>query len=187
MYQIQLPMTYVWHTQNFVCKLPTHTQDPQTSSCYYYHVPPPPSSPAEAFSDIISRSQALILSIPSPLPNVIMLGNFNFPDIIWTNPDMSYQYAIPLISLSDCLFVYQQVLEPTRKSNILDLTFSLDDVINAIDVTDSVLSDHRIIIVKTSIPLCHSNPICKSTNHICNAFEPLDFRKVGQVFVPLLN
>ena len=83
--------------------------------------PPPPSCPAEAFSDIISRSQALILSIPSPLPTVIMLGYFNFSDINWTNPDMSCQYAIPLISLSVCLFLNQQVLEPIRKSNILDL------------------------------------------------------------------
>ena len=41
----------------------------------------PPSCPAEEFNDIISRSQALILSMPSSLPNIIMLGDFNFPDI----------------------------------------------------------------------------------------------------------
>ena len=90
---------------------------------------------------------------------------------------MSCQYAIPLISLSDCLFLNEQVLEPTRKSNILDLIFSPDDFINSIDVTDSVLSDHRIITTKNYIPFCHPPPICKSTNRICNAFEPLDFRK----------
>ena len=53
----------------------------------------PPSCPAEAFNDIISRSQALILSMPSPLPNIIMLGDFNFPDIDWTKPDLSCTYA----------------------------------------------------------------------------------------------
>ena len=116
----------------------------------------PPSCPAEAFNDIISRSQSLILSMPSPLPNIIMLGDFNFPNIDWTKPDLSCTYAIPLFSLSDCFFLNQQVLEPTRKSNILDLIFSPDDFVNSIDVTDSLLSDHRIITVKTSIPFCHT-------------------------------
>ena len=115
-----------------------------------------------------------------------MLGDFNFPDIDWTNLDMSCQYAISLISLSDCLFLNPQVLEPTRKSIILDLIFSPGDFISSIDVTDSVISDHRIITTKTSIPFCHSPPICKSTNHISNAFEPLDFRKAdwsGSLFL----
>ena len=110
------------------------------------------SCPAEAFNDIISRSQAFILSMPSPLPNIIILGDFNFPDIDWTNPDLKCPYDIPLISLSDCLFLNQQVLEPTHKSNILDLIFSPDDFVNSMDVTDSLLSNHRIITVKTSIP-----------------------------------
>ena len=135
----------------------------------------PPSCPAEAFNDIISRSQSLILSMPSPLPNIIMLGDFNFPDIDWTKPDLSCTYAIPLLSLSDCFFLNQQVLEPTRKSNILDLIFSPDDFVNSIDVTDSLLSDHRIITVKTSIPFCHTPH--QSMNRSCNAFESLDFKK----------
>ena len=101
---------------------------------------PPPSCPAEAFSDIISRRPALILSIPSPMSSVIILGDFNFYDINWTNPDMSSQYAIPLISLSDCLFLNKPFSEPNRKPNILDRMFSPDDFINSIDVTDSVLS-----------------------------------------------
>ena len=135
----------------------------------------PPSCPAEAFNDI-SRSQALILSMPSPLPNIIMLGDFNFHDIDWTNPDLSCKYAIPLISLSDCLFLNQQVLEPTHKSNILDLIFSPDDFVDSIDVTDSLLSDHHIITIKNSIPFCHTPD--QSMNRSCNAFEPLDFKKV---------
>ena len=92
----------------------------KTSSYYYSHVPPPSCS-AEASNDIISRSQALIISMPSPFPNIIMLGDFNCPGIDWIKPDLGCLCAIPLISLSDCLFLNQQVLEPTRKSNILDL------------------------------------------------------------------
>ena len=38
-----------------------------------------------------------------------------------------------------------------------------------------LLSDHRIITVKTSIPFCHTPH--QSMNRSCNAFEPLDFKK----------
>ena len=127
------------------------------SKCLIIIMYRPPSCTAEAFNDIISRSQALILSMPSPLPIIIMLGDFNFPDIDWTKPDLSCTYAIPLLSLSDCFFLNQQVLEPTRKSNILGLIFSPDDFVNSIGVTYSLLSDHRIITVKTSIPFCHTS------------------------------
>ena len=52
----------------------------------------------EDFNDIISRSQAIILSMSSLLPNIIMLGDFNFPDINWSNPDSNCPDASPLIS-----------------------------------------------------------------------------------------
>ena len=63
---------------NSVCELLiVRIHDPALIIILMYR---PPSCPAEAFNDIISRSQALILSMPSPLPNIIMLGDFNFPD-----------------------------------------------------------------------------------------------------------
>ena len=74
---------------------------------------------------IISRSRAIILSMSSPLPNIIMLGDFNFPDINWLNPDYNCPDASPLILFSDCLFLNQQVSATTRKSIILDLIFCL--------------------------------------------------------------
>ena len=79
----------------------------------------------------IIRRYTNIVYYYSPLPNIIMLGDFNFPDIEWTKPDLSCTYAIPLLSLSDCFFLNQQVLEPTRKSNILYLIFSPDDFVNS--------------------------------------------------------
>ena len=36
----------------------------------------PPTCSPEDFNDIISRSRAIILSITSPLPNIIMLEDF---------------------------------------------------------------------------------------------------------------
>ena len=113
----------------------------------------------------------------SPLPNVIMLGDLNFPDINWLNPDYNCHDASPLILFSDLLFLNQQVSAPTRKSNILDLIFSPDDFINCIDITDSVISDHRIITAQTLIPISQSSPPCQTMNSACNTFELLDFRK----------
>ena len=72
------------------------------------------------------------------------------------------------------MFIFK-VLEPTHKSDILDLIFSPDDFVNSIDVTDSLLSDHCIITVKTSIPYCHTPH--QPMNRSCNAFEPLNFKK----------
>ena len=62
----------------------------------------------------------------------------------------------------------------TRKSNILDFIFTPDDFINCIDITDSVISDHRIITAKTFIPI---SPPCQTMSPTCNTFELLDFRK----------
>ena len=174
MYQTQLPTYDICLTySNSVCELLiVRIHNPDLIIILMYR---PPSCPAEAFNNIISRSQTLILSMPSPLPNIIMLGDFNFPGIDWTNPDLSCTYVIPFISLSDCLFLNQQVLEHTRKSNILHIIFSLDDFVNSIDVTDSFLSDHCIITVETSIPFCHTPH--QSMNRSCNDFESLDFKK----------
>ena len=39
----------------------------------------PPSCLDCNFIDVISRAQQYILFIPAPLPNIILLGDFNFP------------------------------------------------------------------------------------------------------------
>ena len=137
---------------------------------------PPPCSP-EDFNDIISRGRAIILSMSSPLPNIIMLGDSNFPDINWLNPEYNCPDASPLILFSDWLFLNQQVSAPTRKSNIMGKKCSPDDFITYIDITDSVISDHRIITAKTLIPIYQSSLSCQTMNSTCNNFELLEFRK----------
>ena len=42
----------------------------------------------------------------SPLPNIIMLGDFHFPDINWSNPDSNCPDASPLISFFHLLDSY---------------------------------------------------------------------------------
>ena len=65
------------------------------------------------FIDVISQTEQYILTIPAPLPNIILLGDFNFPLINWSNPNSQCPLSSPLFNLSDHLFLSQQVAKPT--------------------------------------------------------------------------
>ena len=106
------------------------------------------------FNDITLKIYEYVQSLSSPLPNIIMLGDFNFPGMNWLTPHDSCPTAVPLISLTDSLFVNQQVNEPTCLDNILDLIFGPDDLFKSITVTKSYISDHSIILTETSLPIC---------------------------------
>ena len=113
------------------------------------------------FIDVISRTEQYILTISAPLPNIILLGDFNFPLIDWSNPNSQCPMSSPLFHLSDHLFLSQQVSKPTRNSNILDLIFSPNNLINSIDICDTFISDHRMLTVETNIPM---SPPCFPQN-----------------------
>ena len=46
----------------------------------------PPSSPLSDFDDIITKTREFIISLPAPLPNIILIGDFNMPEVICDNP-----------------------------------------------------------------------------------------------------
>ena len=73
----------------------------------------PPSYPAIKFNDIIQKAKCYIMSLPSPLPNIIMLGDINLPNIDWSCPDINCPIASPLTDLASLLFLNQQVNKPT--------------------------------------------------------------------------
>ena len=75
----------------------------------------------------------------------MMLGDFNFPDVDWANFNSNDTYINMLQSFANNLFVEQHVTVPTRESNLLDLVFSHDDIINSINVDETVVSDHKIL------------------------------------------
>ena len=83
-----------------------------------------------------------------------------------------------LKSICACLLFHnQQVNEPTRKHNILDLILFSDELINSVIITDTFLSDHRIINVSTCIPIPKDIIQIKSLNPASNIFERLDFNR----------
>ena len=100
----------------------------------------PPSCLDCDFIDVISRAEQYILTILAPLPNIILLGDFNFPLINWSNPNSQCPLSSPLFHLPNHLFLSQQVAKPTRNANILDLIFSPNDLINSIDICDTFIS-----------------------------------------------
>ena len=53
----------------------------------------------------------------------------------------------------DSFFLKQVVTKPTRGSNILDLVFCHDDLIDSIDIVKTSLSDHCILTINSFIPV----------------------------------
>ena len=113
----------------------------------------PPSSPLSDFDDIIIKTRECILSLPGPLPNIILLGDFNMPEVIWDNPHAYNPSSELLIDLATLLFFNQQVSTPTRKSNDLDWIFCSDELIKSVDVSECYFSDYCLIKTETYIPV----------------------------------
>ena len=111
----------------------------------------PPSCTINELDDVIIKINRLIFSLNSPLPNIIILGDFNFPGVDWSIPNLSS--LKPLVNLCNSLFLSQQVHTPTRKSNVVDLIFCPNEFINTIVVSHTFISDHRMITVETNIPV----------------------------------
>ena len=60
--------------------------------------------------------------------------------------------ATLLMQLMDKFFLEQLITEDTRKNNILDLLLTNNiEAINNIEINDTSLSDHRLIMIQTSI------------------------------------
>ena len=89
------------------------------------------------------------MSFSSPLPNIIMLGDFNLPNMDRSFPTINYHIISPLTGLTCLLFLNQQIKEPTRKLNIFDLIFCHAGLVNMTTTTDTFLADHHIINVST--------------------------------------
>ena len=59
----------------------------------------PPTCPITEFNDIVLKTKSYKVYFPSPLPNIIMLGDFNFPNIDWSCSPTSCPKAGPSIDL----------------------------------------------------------------------------------------
>ena len=87
--------------------------------------------------------KSVMFKLVSPLPNIIMLGDFNLPTMAWSQPGD----CLIIISSTICQFTY-------KEKNILDLVFCNSELIDSIDICDTFISDHCLLTVTTFIPVC---------------------------------
>ena len=118
-----------------------------------------------------------ILSLPAPLPNIILLSDFNIPEVIWDNPHVYNPSSELLVDLATLLFLNQQVSTPTQKLNVLDLIFCSDELIKSVDVSECSFSDHCLIKTETYIPVDPITIHAKCINPTMTSFEKFDFSR----------
>ena len=74
----------------------------------------PPSCSGPQFEDVILKMKSVMFKLVSPLPNIIMLGDFNLPTMSWSQPGDCFIYRI-FCPFVESLFLQQFVNVPTRK------------------------------------------------------------------------
>ncbi|KAK4317413.1 hypothetical protein Pmani_011497 [Petrolisthes manimaculis] len=109
------------------------------------------------FTCAMNRVKELLDYLPRPLPNIVMCGDFNFPHIKWPEgivfggTSEEQVQARALMELSDREFLSQQIRQPTRQNNILDLFFTNNPAsINLHRAENNIFSYHNLIIINTT-------------------------------------
>lgn len=111
----------------------------------------PPDSNSSFIDELRSSITSAIGKYPADI--TYLVGDFNFPQIDWSQLSSSCQNATELINLTLDFNFFQAINQPTRGTNILDLVFC-----NAPESIGDVLyldgfSDHRLIQLQLTIPL----------------------------------
>ena len=89
-----------------------------------------------------------------PTPNILILGDFNLPNIKWLSTGLrgaskslnEKHQAQALLQFVESQCLAQLITEPTRGENILDfLLTNNEDMLQQVEVRDTIMSDHRMI------------------------------------------
>src|SRR5579872_4976179 len=130
----------------------------------------------------------------------VIIGDFNFRELKWDYSETLLDDH-PLINCINDNFMYQQVNEPSRNDNFLDLIFSSDDNIIADVVAREPLgtSDHNIIEFKLVVSQIKTDFSVKNFNHhkanyqgiieaaICKHWENIKLDNVNDVWTNIKN
>lgn len=120
----------------------------------------PPECQTTDFKTVLMNASDYIDKFATPIPNIIMMGDFNVPSVNWESmvaDGTSRSAAVhrqerELIVFAEKYCLEQIVTRPTRENNILDLFFTNNiDMLYQYDVCDSNISDHRLVTVKTKV------------------------------------
>ena len=118
----------------------------------------PPSCEEFSFLEALTKLSSGINSCGSPMPTILMCGDFNMPFVDWTRGKICggtkcmQKQAELLLEFMGNYCLQQQISEATRKENILDLFMTNNhDIVCQVAIADTVLSDHRLILVGTNL------------------------------------
>ena len=101
---------------------------------------------SSGFESVLSKVQRYTAKWAPPLPNVLVVRDFNFPQVNWTTGEISGGgklrlercSAQQLFSFNEQLCLMQLVDLPTRGSNILDLVLTNNcDMVHSCSVLDT--------------------------------------------------
>ena len=118
------------------------------------------------FWDALSAIQGYVSGKGPPLPSVVVVGDFNFPQVDWESGQISgacksgdeRRSAHLLREFCESLCLTQIIDVPTRGKNILDLVLTNNcDFIHNHTVMKTGLSDHTIIMTTLLLPPMQRN------------------------------
>ena len=120
----------------------------------------PPTAIMSNFKATLNKIEEILSNYAAPTPTVLITGDFNLPMIDWTTENISAtlgdlrEQAMALLEFKNKWFLQQIIQEATRLENILDLFMTNDDriIMNA-HVRDTILSDHRLLLIRTKFKL----------------------------------
>ena len=113
----------------------------------------PPHTNYTEFREMINTLLTTPRALDSPLPDISIFGDFNFPNVKWPEGEIlpgntrDEQNQINLLSqLCEEFYLEQKILHPTKEKNILDLVFTNnEEIIYHYDITKTIMSDHNLI------------------------------------------
>lgn len=140
----------------------------------------PPNCASSFHTDLCS----VLLDIRDRFPKADMLlfGDFNFPQIDWSNlSSVGSATSAHFLDMCLTLNLTQLVDKPTRLGNILDLILTTSpDLVKCIQYCDG-LSDHRLLHVDLSLPTLTKHPISK-TIHDYNKADYISINRELAIF-----
>ena len=122
--------------------------------CSFYRPPDLSTDPIlqlqSSLNNLISRS--------TEFPTIILMGDFNFPSIDWSDgsgqlkpcPTYGLELNNLFLDVINDIGFEQYVASPTRKDNILDLVFSTFSIVSDLNIVPG-MSDHEAIVFHLDI------------------------------------
>ena len=139
-------------------------------------------------SEAFSKINSFLADLPSPTPDIVMMGDMNLPHITpetWINGCTKQGIPLEETKMIECIktmvddFLLEQIVDhPTHKDgNLLDLLFTNNrEIIHSANYDKTTYSDHHIITFKSTLR------ISKATNKTiapdlpaAESFENLNF------------